>query len=126
MKIIHAFLFEQKNAEQRRELFILSLLIILIILIVFGPYHELIVDYSKILNKNEVTPMGSLDIFLKDKILFNTLRYSIVLFTIISFAKRLRTWSLLILFFPPVCSYTSHEPLLILLISIFLRGGYRI
>lgn len=96
MNYFNNFLFEQYDITKRQNWLYYSLLVTILILILLGPYHVLAIDYAEILFKKEITIGGMFDVFLKNKLWYFALRYSIVIFLLFSIYKKYRKWYLLI------------------------------
>lgn len=93
MNLVERFLFQQSDVERRREYFIRSLLITIIIYLVCGPYSPLIVDIHLIMHSRPVTIGGIFDFILRDTFLYQLVRYSAVLLFVLSFHRKLRKFA---------------------------------
>ncbi len=96
MIFLENFLFNQDNIEGRRNYLLTSLILVIITLIIFGPYHSLLIDYTNIIFTKEITPYGLFDIFLRNKFAYSALRYSIIIPLAISLILKNKKWFLLI------------------------------
>jgi hypothetical protein len=95
MKYLDNFLFCQPNADARRELFMRSLLAILSLLLIWGPYHPITLDFYNILYPNALeTSSNPFLIFLKDKSYYSFLQLLTFISVVSCFYKRGRKVSL--------------------------------
>lgn len=138
MMYLQDFLFNQNNTEVRRKYFYFTLISIIGIMLLTGPYHSLVTDYVKILYPNGQVFGGSfLDIFLNKKNIYNILRFSSLVFIALSLIKKIRKWGLLFCLFtfhsfqyfhykltPYAWNFNTHLSffLLVLCLSYFLEG----
>lgn len=130
MNFVERFLFQQSDVEKRREYFIISLVITIIIYLICGPYSPLIVDVHLLMNDRSQTLFGFI---LGDAFYYQIVRYACVVMFALALHKKFRkisfsagTFLLFIFqyvhyaFLPERWNFNTHLLIFSILISITL------
>ena len=109
MNRLESFMFYQSNYKQIQITFIRMILVVISIMMIFGPYHELVGEYAKIIFENEITPWSLFDSIIINSFLYNIVRYSVFVLCIINLVWDNKYLLLLLLIVFTVFQYINYS-----------------